>query len=228
MDAHPLDNPAWNALTGPHAAFAVGAGGARRYGPGFASIAGFSDLGQPDLAALLPWSAPGDQFSCQGVDPQALAPHWSLEGEIALHQMLWHGPEPTVEADLPDLTELGSADWPAMRALVDLTQPGPFGERSLDLGRFVGVVREGHLLAMAGERMAVDEFVEISAVCTHPEHRGRGLASALVLALVRRLAAEGKRPFLHVVAANEGAVRVYQRLGFAVRNTVTLQIVKRT
>jgi predicted GNAT family acetyltransferase len=95
--------------------------------------------------------------------------------------------------------------------------PGPFVERTHELGRFIGVRHEGQLVAMAGERMKPEGFTEISGVCTHPDHRGRGYAAALMCEVARAIFARGETPFLHAFDDNTNAIALYERLGFVTR-----------
>ena len=112
---------------------------------------------------------------------------------------------------------LTAVDVPQMLALVELTKPGPFRPRTIELGGYVGVFADGRLMAMAGERLQTPEFSEISAVCTHPAARGLGLAASLTRHVARGILARGQRPILHVAENNHGAKRLYAKLGFVVR-----------
>ena len=113
------------------------------------------------------------------------------------------------------------ADVGEALALVELTRPGPFAERTIEMGRYWGHLDAGNrLLAMAGERLHLDGHTEISAVCTHPEARGQGLAAALTRHVARAILERDETPFLHVAEGNDGARRVYERLGFRRRRTV--------
>ena len=124
------------------------------------------------------------------------------------------------------LRRLGSADVTAMVELATLTEPGPFRERTIELGNFYGIFESGRLLAMAGQRMRVPGFVEVSAVCTHPDARGRGYAGALMSRVMRDIVGEGSTPFLHAFADNP-AVSLYRKLGFVQRRTFQLAVIKR-
>jgi predicted GNAT family acetyltransferase len=133
--------------------------------------------------------------------------------------VLTPGDEPGFE-----IVPLGEDDAPQMFDLATLTKPGPYFARTHRLGDFVGVKRDGRLIAMAGERMKPDGFTEVSGVCTHPDARGRGYAGALMRVVVTRILARGETPFLHAYAANTGAIGLYETLGFALRREVTMTV----
>ena len=118
--------------------------------------------------------------------------------------------------------QLGDADAPEMLALATLTEPGPFFVKTHQLGRFVGIRQDGRLVAMAGERMQPDGFTEVSGVCTHPDHRGRGYAAALMGEVARGILARGDTPFLHAYASNQAAIALYERLGFQHRREILM------
>ncbi len=149
---------------------------------------------------------------------------WIVEGSGPMLQMVLgddEGPA-TSKRSANQLIELTAAESPEMMALAKLTKPGPFGRRTHELGTYLGVrdgsiTRPGSLVAMAGERLRVPGYTEISAVCTHPNHSGRGYAAALMIELMRRIRERGEHPFLHVRADNARAVGLYRRLGFRER-----------
>jgi predicted GNAT family acetyltransferase len=125
-----------------------------------------------------------------------------------------------------DIVPLGDADAAEMRALAELTQPGPFYARTHEMGEFVGIRENGRLIAMTGERMRVPGFTEISAVCTHPDARGRGLAAKLMRVVAARIVARGEQLFLHVYPHNKAAIAVYERLGFRHRADMRLTVLR--
>jgi predicted GNAT family acetyltransferase len=122
---------------------------------------------------------------------------------------------------------LGSSDVPEMLELVRETEPGPFLQRTIELGRYIGIREGGELVAMAGERMRFESWTEISAVCTAPAHRGEGLATSLVSTLVADIRERSENPFLHVLKTNANAIRLYEDLGFSVRRSRRISVVVR-
>lgn len=218
-----LDNIAWHTLAGPHRHWSVGDDRIRRYAPGFSPIIGFADPARPDFGALAPHCAPGEHFYCDGWSGPA-PPGWQVEAETTMSRMVWLGGTPDVDATL-DVAPLGAPHAAQAVALAELTRPGPFALRTPELGEYFGVFDGERLVAMAGERMHAGTLREISGVCTHPDHQGRGLARRLVLLLVRRQLARGETPFLHVMNDNTGARRLYERLGFRTRRDVVVRVV---
>jgi ribosomal protein S18 acetylase RimI-like enzyme len=207
-----LDNIMWNCLTGPHSRFAAGAGGARRYARGFSPIVGFRDPQQPDLAALRPFCDSNEHFYCSNWTGPTVD-GWQIEQETTMFTMVWEGTAPAAD-DAPDAIALHPGHAAAALELARLTNPGPFGLRTLELGEYFGFFEGARLIAMAGERMAAGTLHEVSGICTHPDHQGRGLGRRLTTKLVRRQLQRGETPFLHVMSANLGARALYERLGF--------------
>ena len=149
---------------------------------------------------------------------------WRAVDTFDLVQMIG---ERVTGVECAEAISLGAADVPEMLELVAQTEPGPFLERTVELGDYLGIRREGALVAMAGERFRLDGWTEISAVCTRSDHRGQGLASALTGALIAGIQRRSETPFLHVLSTNTGAIRLYEELGFRVRQTATRTVVTR-
>jgi ribosomal protein S18 acetylase RimI-like enzyme len=217
-----LDNPAYAALCGPHARFAQVRGRARRYP---VDVAPF--LGLPWPASAQDWRdaadlvAPGT-YAAVRYSGAELPEAWRAVETFDLVQMIG---ERVTGIDCPEAITLGAADVPEMLELVAQTEPGPFLTRTIELGDYLGIRSEGALVAMAGERLRLDGWTEISAVCTKSDHRGGGLASRLVGALIAGIQLRSQRTFLHVLSTNTGAIRLYEELGFRVRQTATLTVV---
>ena len=218
--AHALDNPAYAALTTHQAELAEVRGRTRRYPP---DVAPFLAL-PPDPTAE-DWrdaaELTGHEGSAGIVYDGAAPEGWSEVRRFGVTQMI--GLDAIGRPD-PEAIILGSADVPEMLELVAATQPGPFGERTIELGAYLGVRREGRLVAMAGERMHVDGWTEISAVCTLPAFRGQRFASRLVNDLIARIHARHERPFLHVMTSNTPAIALYEALGFTARRSATITV----
>ena len=216
---HVLDNPVWHALIGPHRAHAVGHGLARHYprdmAP-FSAIVEASDAAYADLAVDLP---PGTEARLFRPCEEPLARGWQQLDGFAMLQMIARAvPKHVSEVG----TVLSEADSRAMADLVAIAKPGPFGPRTPLLGQYFGVRDGDRLLAMAGERMRLPGYVELSAICAHPEARGRGYAAGLTLQLMQLAFDRGEVPFLHVRPDNAAAVALYRRLGFETRRELVV------
>jgi ribosomal protein S18 acetylase RimI-like enzyme len=214
---HPLDNIIWQALTTRQTRFAESFGEARRFMPEVTLLGAFREptpAGYESLGELLGGREAIGVFLEKPYQPRA---GWEFVAGAPLLQMVCgNGNAPSasrVESD-PEPVELGNADSPEMIELTALTKPGPFGKRTHELGTYLGIRREGKLVAMAGERMKVPGWTEVSAVCTHPEHTGHGYARILMMEVMQRIRSCGETPFLHVREDNLRAIELYERLGF--------------
>ncbi len=223
---HPLDHPVWASLTGAHAPLSVGGARARRYLPDVNRFAATPDDGPESLAALAALLAPGESVLLLQVPP--------IEAPLGLRvvkRALGVQMEATRDLRGEDIGEgiaaLGEPDAPEMLMLATLTEPGPFLARTHAMGDFIGVRREGRLVAMAGERFRVPGHAEVSGVCTHPEARGLGLARRLSAAVAARIQARGEQPFLHAWETNTPAIALYETLGFRVRTKVNVAVLER-
>lgn len=215
---HVLDNPTWAALTGPHVHLAEMHGRAARYRQDVAPFHALSDTTDPrawtDLATLV---GPGTPVTVAGGPPDPFA-GWEVTGRIDGVQLV---DVALVAATDPEVRPLTAADVPEMLDLVDRTQPGPFRRRTIELGTYLGIRRDGRLIAMAGERLHPPGWTEVSAVCTDPDHRGQGLATRLVRAVAAGIRTRGETPFLHAAADNSTAIRLYESIGFRLRRATT-------
>lgn len=228
--SHPLDRAVFNALTTRLAPFAASGSGpaAVRIDPEIGVFLAAADDTPESRRALgdLNRRHPGGGLVEREDGPMVdvLPDGAVIAGRVALVQMTATALTPVgpAGAGLDGAIEaLDEADAPAMLALATLTRPGPFRSQTRKLGPFVGVKRDGELVAMAGRRLRVDGFTELSGVCTHPEHRGRGYAAALSRVVVGEILASGEAAFLHAFAEHEATIAFYRGLGFQARARMT-------
>ena len=220
-----LDDIFWKALTGPQAQFARGAGAARRYARGFSPILGFEDREHPDFAALVPFCDAGERFyvdTWSGTAP----PGWEIAIQKTMKRMVWTGDMPPDDATR-EARPLDAAHAAQGLELALLTNPGPFGLRTIELGDYFGVFEGERLIAMAGERLHAGPYREVSGVCTHPDFQGRGMARRLTAKIVRLQMQRGQLPFLHVISSNTAAHDLYERMGFRDYRETVVRVVER-
>ncbi|MFC9693054.1 GNAT family N-acetyltransferase [Kribbella sp. NPDC056951] len=218
-----LQNPTYDALTGPHAQFAESRGNAHRYLPEVAPFVGLpvdpTEQDWADAAALI---GPGTTVAL--MRPNFVVPEpFKLDQQFELVQFV--APDGLGAVD-DEAVVLTADDVPEMIALVALTDPGPFRTRTIELGPYLGIRRDGELIAMAGVRQTLPSYGEISAVCTHPDHRGQGLARRLIRAVAAEITATGRTPFLHTGGTNVTAQRLYTAMGFTISNRMHVTIVE--
>jgi GNAT superfamily N-acetyltransferase len=223
-----LDNPIWNALYLRQQAYSLGGDFARRFLPEIGPLAGLLDQSQEAYSELATLAPRGEVLALFLEAEPRPGTNWRLVAREQIEQMIFGQapalPQHSSKACWP-VSDLALPDVPEMLALTALTEPGPFRSRTWELGGFVGLRIDGRLAAMAGQRLALPGFTEISAVCTHPDFRGMGLAAALMVAVATRIRERGETPFLTVRQTNTSAIRVYQAVGFAIRRTLHLAMV---
>jgi ribosomal protein S18 acetylase RimI-like enzyme len=219
-----LDNPIWNALATRHAHFAFGSDCVKRYPADvapFIAVGGNEAVDHDESADL---ATPGETLYTVGAESPPAG--WEVERRSSVLQMVFEG-RVGPAADGEGCVVLGPGDVPDMLSLTALVFPGYFRPRTIEMGTYRGVRRDGRLVAMAGQRMFLGDYREVSGVCTHPDHRGRGHASRLISLVVDEMLRDGLTPFLHVDAENAGAKIAYEKLGFVARRELTLLRVRR-
>lgn len=225
-----LDNAVWWALSSHHQRHAEAFGRARRYHSDIAAFVAVDEYDEDswdDLATLVGMSESARCILFGGDPPAVLPDGWSVQARGVGRQMIVR-PEQLNAVEPVELQTLTTDDMPQMLDLVALTKPGPFRVGTIELGRYYGHFEGEHLVAMAGERLSLRGFTEVSAVCTHPDARGRGLASTLTHHVAAGIIERGQQPFLHVAESNDEARRVYERLGFCERRLVDVVLVERS
>lgn len=226
---HPLDNVIWNALTTRQSDFAEAFDEARRFPRDVTSLTAFVQPNQRGYGSLAGLLGPRDAAVLSLDAPYQPLPGWDLVTTFPGLQMVCeNGTAANGDRSKPAIVTLGQSDSPEMVDLAKLTKPGPFGPRTHELGLYVGIrSTEGRLVAMAGERLKVPGYTEVSAVCTHPEHTGKGYARALMLEVMKGIHERGEMPFLHVRQDNVRAAGLYERLGYRTRKVVQFTVLRK-
>lgn len=220
-NSNPLDRPIWSALTTRQSSFARGTERALAYRPEVEPFAAARDYQQQSLESLASLAKPGDFLAFIQADEIPLPPGLEVVFATTGVQMVAMRAIETERSS--DIIPLCDGDSEEMLALAELTKPGPFRSATHTLGRFWGIRREGRLVAMAGERFKLPKMTEVSGVCTHPDWRGHGLAAELSKTVAASIQARGETPFLHAFSDNEGAIRLYRNLGFALRSEMVVR-----
>jgi ribosomal protein S18 acetylase RimI-like enzyme len=222
---HPLDRPIWSALTTRQQDLAEGGARARRYPTAITPFADMTDMSTQSFAAL------GALMS--GPEIAVLFTPDAVTAPAGFKMLLAETGEQMIgtpaESPIPgvEIVTLGADDVPGMLALTELTKPGPFSARTHELGTYLGIRIDGQLIAMTGERMKPGNYTEMTAVCVHPSHRGRGYAQALLGAVAGQISARGEIPFLHVFTDNTSAIALYRRQGMEIRRRLHVTVLQK-
>ncbi|QNK64740.1 GNAT family N-acetyltransferase [Pedobacter sp. PAMC26386] len=223
---HTLDNPAWNALIGNNKQFSNGNESAKYFDEKVSPFIGLKENSVANFQILHEIIA-HDQPVGLITPVEVEIPYiWKVLGQINAFQMVHNQPKQSFDIK-DELVPLTKKHIPEMLALTKLTNPGPFAERTIEFGHYQGIFEDDRLIAMAGQRLNPASYAEISAVCTHPDHLGKGYARQLLLSQIQRIKAAAGIPFLHVKKDNERAVNVYENIGFTIRKEIYFYFLKR-
>jgi ribosomal protein S18 acetylase RimI-like enzyme len=223
---HALDNPVWNAMISSSSNLALGAGQIKFFPEDLSPFVGLENVNEESLQQLFEMISNERIVAIVTARSLNIPVDVNIIRQAKLLQMTRENAAlPSV--NLEGIEPLDKKHVPQMLALTRLTNPGPFLERTIEFGNYTGIFNEGELAAMAGRRLHVDQYVEVSAVCTHPDHAGKGYGSRLILNQVCQIMNEGNIPFLHVAEDNHTAIQLYQRLGFRTRQTMNLYVMQK-
>lgn len=216
-DYNKLDNPVWNSLSEGHQEFSVNYKHIKFYHPDYCPFGGYETT--EDLSRHIDeYSKLVNNFFIVGRKP-ALSGYMHLKQELVCLQMvILNRIELEVKEDVKALT---TDDTEVLYQLVNLVQPGYFKRKTALLGSYFGIFKNEELVSVTGERMKMNDFVEVSAIVTHPDHTGRGLATQLIAHTVNNIFNQNRTPYLHVVETNTGAIKLYEKLGFRTRQKIS-------
>lgn len=215
---HKLDNPVWYSLAESHKKLAITYNKTHFYNPEYCAFGAFNAVANdPQYLVLYAKTVPSFFiFGAKPILPESLY----LKDELLCYQMTVQ--QPIVISYVDEIIKLNQSHRPELLALVKIVYPEYFKSKTADLGNYYGIFKDHQLVAITGERMQMDDFIEVSAVITHPDHTGKGYAKQLVAHTANAILKQNKTPFLHVATANNSAIKLYEKLGFSTRTTISI------
>ena len=225
--SHLLDNPAWNALISGNKVLSNGNDQVKYFDREVSPFVAMKETSKDHFKVLydiLPHSIPVLFISTEPLD---FPEFWTVRRLIKGIQMIYEG---DILNEIPDknIEALNTDHISQMVSLTKLTDPGPFGTRTIEFGHYCGIFEGDSLVAMAGQRLHVFNYTEVSAVCTHPDHTGKGYARQLLKHQIKRMQTAGNFPYLHVRWDNDRAIKVYADLGFKTRRDIYFYVIQKT
>jgi predicted GNAT family acetyltransferase len=221
-----LDNPAWHAMISGNSHLAAGNQEVRYFPEALSPFAGLKNVSSESLKQLFNLVPEGRVVAMVTADVISVPDDWRILYQATLFQMT--GEQFKKGLNSPhEIVRLQKHHVNEMLALTQLTNPGPFAERTLEFGHYTGIFHQGRLVAMAGQRLHAFEYCEISAVCTHPDHSGKGYGTALMRMQSERILSSGNIPFLHVRKDNLAAIKIYKHLGFDTRKEMNFYVIQK-
>jgi predicted GNAT family acetyltransferase len=220
---HVLDNPLYNALQSGCKQFTNGTDNVKYFPKEVSPFAGTDDLNAASLTVLYNMLPEGRTVVFITAQQPEIPSQWQIVHQSKVYQMMGDSILPT-DTGHAGIVPLTIEHVPQMLSLTKLTNPGPFEERTIEFGNYSGIFHNNQLVAMTGQRLRIDDYIEVSAVCTHPNHLGKGYARALILHTIKQIVAMHKIPFLHVRTDNTRAIEVYKSMGFTVRQELFVNV----
>ena len=226
---HILDNMIWNALTTGNNDIAIINGDVGYYIPDIAPFAGMKDFNDANLKKLYEFIPANRNVALSSLDKMNHDDsRWKLIQPMDITQMVYeHTVSTFTTRNSPLIVPLSEVHVPQMMELTALTRPGPFLHQTIRFKNYFGIFIEGRLAAMAGQRMHPLPYMEVSAVCTHPDFRGMGYAKTLMLHLMKIILDNSFIPFLHVLSNNSNAIELYKTIGFRIRKQIFVDMIRR-
>ena len=217
IEENKLDNPVWNSLSENHTEFAIDYNGTLFYNPDYCPFGGFAEL-ESTLHSTGKYASLCENFFIVGEKPKIADTLQIVKELVCIQMIIREKVSISFDNEIIKLTEEHADE---LFHLVNLVQPGYFKPKTFLLGNYYGIFNDGKLVSIAGERMKMNNFTEVSAIVTHPGHTGKGYAKQLTSHVVNTIFDENKTPFLHVVETNSGAIKLYEKLGFVTRRKMS-------
>jgi ribosomal protein S18 acetylase RimI-like enzyme len=226
---HILDNMIWNAITTGNNDIAIINRDVGCYLPDIAPFAGMKVFNDANLKKLYEFIPANRSVAISSLDKMDHdESRWKLVQSMDVSQMVYEHPVHTFTTKNSSLiVPLAEEHVPQMLELTALTRPGPFLQQTIRFKNYFGIFIEGRLAAMTGQRMHPIPYMEVSAVCTHPDFRGMGYAKALMLHVMKIILDNSFTPFLHVLSNNTNAIEVYKTIGFQARKQIFVDVIRR-
>ena len=216
-DEYKLDNPVWHSLSESHQIFAVNFTDIKFYHPDYCPFGGFQSL-RNIMGPITEYSTMAGSFFVVGERPD-IPIHLNMQKELVCLQMIIKHKINIKQED--EIIPISADQAEDLIELVNLVQPGYFKRKTFQLGKYFGIIKEDALISVSGERMKMNDFVEVSSIVTHPDHTGKGYAKQLIAHTVNRIMDQHKTPYLHVLETNEAAIKLYEKLGFTIRRKIS-------
>ena len=221
-----LHNPVYHALVSGDRHLSFGDGNVKYFDEQVSPFAGFDhdyEKGFSDLYDIFPT---GRKILYAAPFPIIQPAGWQLQHEIKGLQFVYE-PDSDIKNEFSTIVPLGENHIDQMVQLAKLTKPGPFGTGTINFGSYYGIFDNDKLVAMTGQRLHIQNFTEISAVCTHPDYTGKGYANSLLQHQLHIILQQNQKPFLHVREDNGRAIELYQRLGFKISESMNFYFMRR-
>lgn len=221
-----LDNPIWESLSSYHQHNNEGDDRLKYFYPEISPFVAMAEWGEADKNHL-DKHLPADRNFFYIINKNIELPVSCKKGfTIRLFQMVCRNHIPFIARGITTRV-LDTADIPQMIELTALTKPGPFNNRTIEFGNYIGVFEGDRLAAMAGERLKISGYTEVSAICTHPDFTGKGYGAVLLSQASSRILRDGQVPFLHVRNDNTRAIKMYEKAGYTIRTEMDFAIFKK-
>jgi GNAT superfamily N-acetyltransferase len=226
-----LDNPVYHALLTRDAPMACGTETVKYFNEDVSPFVAFAEENEKGFEELRQLLEPGRKilFACRKLI--SIPGGWQQLAMIAGMQFVFDKGIPVATNVIPPSIQLVLLDYEHVEQMVQLaalTKPGPFNTRTIEFGNYHGIFEQDRLVAMTGQRLHPGNYSEISAVCTHPDHLGKGFAAALIQHQLSIICGKGEIPFLHVREDNSRAIALYERLGFVANGPMQFYFLRKT